>query len=1122
MAQDGKKAFDEGQRAAIETDATAIVSAGAGSGKTTVLAARYHRLVGERRFPVDSILALTFTIKATSEMFGRIYASLCADDSDFVRAQVAEFSKAQISTLDSFCARVARSGCAAWGFSPDFAVDDQLASSLCEREALAFMLEKRAEPILRKLVGLHGFERVCREVFSEPARRMCPARPWDFPAMPERLEGFLRSERRRLWERLSEIRAYALSLEKGGVPPSFLAVLEGEMPEPGDPAFAGLCRDLASMRKPNGGKPFREEADELKDAICPAVVSIFDSLGRLPEYSALYPLLGEFQDRVIASKRSANVLSFSDSSEMARQALLTDPALRSFYKKRYRAVMIDEFQDNNQLQKDLLFMLAERPERSEATLPDAKDVTGGKLFFVGDEKQSIYRFRGADVSVFRKLGGELGGAADEIFLSMNYRSEPRLIDFQNALFPAVMADPSRDFEACYQAIGSRAASEGVEPRIIRLTYPLRAGQAGEGPEPEDPAGEEGEDGFLHPHECEAWGIASFIRDSVGGGKAPLTVRGSDGKPRQAAYGDFAVLLRTTGRQGTLERFLRLCGVPYSSADLCGFYAEAPANDLYAAMRCAIYPDDAHSLAAYLRSPFANLSDESVSGILLEPGFEGWRDMRPESLPGEEAVKAARCRATLESVAAMADVRPLSSVVSFLWHEAGYREFVLRRAQNRAYLEFFDFFFALADEADGAGKTLAAFVGQLESLMGGGERLKDADPPREESSGVRVMTIHKSKGLEFPIVIIPNIEAPSASKEGGPLAHWWRDSFLTVKMAGESGSAEDYFNASCEEERKAMAKAELKRLFYVACTRAECHLVFSECEPSRADKAGTSLRGMLDGALAASGAGAYLEPLRLPDRTQEEYFRLVGESGGGSRGRAEIKAGLAAAGRLDRPAIRREFSATELNAAYAGSRGISLDEYEPGEAGMEPGAPWAAGSPEAPGEFGGPAFGSLVHALIQRELEGIGPDQPLPSQVRAGVEAHPDPKGLLAEADRASRAFLDSPLRAESQSASLRLTEYPFLLRKVGDSGECFVKGVIDLLYVKDGECVVVDYKTNLARREGEYDLQMSLYREAAAALSGQAKVRSVLFYLRSGGPFESAENPDPFPFIDRLSGKTGR
>jgi ATP-dependent exoDNAse (exonuclease V) beta subunit len=254
--------------------------------------------------------------------------------------------------------------------------------------------------------------------------------------------------------------------------------------------------------------------------------------------------------------------------------------------------MIDEFQDDNELQKRLLFLIASEPGDL-----DRPSLAPDKLFFVGDEKQSIYLFRGADVSVFRRLSGELGTEA--IPLSRNFRSEPVIIDMINAIFPSVMAPSNpdngrEDFEASFERLDTRESTSGVTPRFVYLELPYRDARGAR-------------DAFRDAAECEAWEVAHLVRDAVEGGSLLVADRGT-GKARKARYEDFAILLRSTSKQVHFEKYLRLFGVPYGSENACGLFSEAVACDLYYALRLALYPDDRNALAAYLRSPFAGLSD----------------------------------------------------------------------------------------------------------------------------------------------------------------------------------------------------------------------------------------------------------------------------------------------------------------------------------------------------------------------------------------------------------------------------------------------------------------------------------------------------------------------------------
>jgi ATP-dependent exoDNAse (exonuclease V) beta subunit len=301
------------------------------------------------------------------------------------------------------------------------------------------------------------------------------------------------------------------------------------------------------------------------------------------------------------------------------------PRFAAYYRDLYRYVMIDEFQDDDELQKEVLFLLAGEDSPSESSPSEAEGfarhtLAQDKLFFVGDEKQSIYLFRGADVSVFRRLPGELAASISSaepgstaLSLSRNFRSEPGLIDMINAIFPAVMAPRDaeaglEDFEARFEALESRPPTPGVDAalRVPRAAAPRERGARISATLPRPKPGK--------------WRASCATRWREAASSSPTERRGV---ARKAGYEDFAVLLRSTGNQVHFEKYFRLFGVPYGSENACGLFSEAVACDLYYALRLALYPEDRNALAAYLRSPFAGLSDESLVRLLgLAPESSG--------------------------------------------------------------------------------------------------------------------------------------------------------------------------------------------------------------------------------------------------------------------------------------------------------------------------------------------------------------------------------------------------------------------------------------------------------------------------------------------------------------------
>ncbi len=1124
--------LDGDQGAAVSLSANAAVSAGAGSGKTTVLAARYLRLVLEEGADVGSILCLTFTRKAAAEMRERIYRALAAAPGERAREQVGRFSQAQISTLDSFCSLILRSSAQDYGYAPDFAVDDDAVRDIAEAEALAFLLEHREEAGVEGVFARLGFERAWKELFADVAYRLCsPAAgfPGDFEAMAERnaaelgrmaaetgaaaAEAIGRSAAAAAAATAGSSKTLAKAREAARLCAAAAASGLGRLGGSGGGSGGGgsgggsggglgpaetaqLLAPFASFTLNGFGKS--EEELEVKEAMAEAREAakrarrLADAAAEAPLTAAVLTALGEFGERYRAAKRSSGVMGFRDAAVCAVDLLRRRPEIRAHWKRRFRYLMVDEFQDNDELQRDLLYLIAEREDRGSPGVPEAADLAPDKLFFVGDEKQSIYRFRGADVSVFMRLSGELAAArrqgeaeADRASpsLGMNYRSEPALVAFFNELFSRVFAGAAEDFEARFSAIGSRGATPGLVPEIAYLFKPRAEDTAAEDTAAEDTAAED----TLSDAESLAEAVAGYIAGAVGRLRVP-----GPGGTRPAAHDDFAILLRSTANQYLIERFLRLHRIPYTVEDPRGLFLESPANDIYAALRLCLF-DDQLSYATMLRSPLVRLSDDAFAQILAA-GLPPFDEAAEARLGPEDLERFRRGRRILERLREAADRRPAAALVSLLWYEEGLRLSVLRKPGAHPYLEHFDYLHALAARADAEGRCLASFVSSLEPLMGRPERLEELDAPREAAAGVRIMTVHKAKGLEFPIVILPYTESGGRVEGAGSV--WYRSPLVGVTLNlkpfddPKATSANVFYEIEKEREEK-RREAEAKRLFYVACTRASAHLVFAGVESGR-DR-GPSFHAFLAGSAGGSaqtgafpGLGAAVELRRVPAMKRKAYRALF--AGEGPLPLAPRLAEYEAARSLDRRFERRSLGAAELDAARAAAE----PPHGPPEA-----LPSCAYD-EVADRVKPTDFGELCHAAVESALLGLPPS---PTELRILDSLPSACRASLADAAHGlAGGFLESKLGRRAHLASERQLEWAFVL----DLGEGFsLAGRIDLAFVDGpgagpvGEAVVVDFKTDRERRPGEYELQLALYRRAAAAILGGRRVRSYLFWLRS-------------------------
>ena len=1088
--------LDPDQQKAVDCNRNAVVSAGAGSGKTSVLARRFIRLAKDKKAFVDEILTLTFTRKAAAEMYERIHKSLLAEENDpVIAAQLPRFTNAQISTLDSFCVQIVQNGGQRFGLSREASLDDHQSKLLAEQAALDFILDKQEE--LQFFLFLHGFEKVWKDFFVSLAMNYLHfGEKFDFTEIGkmqrEELGRVLNNTIREFMELVAAISALPegngksvdAAREKAAAVPDLNLFVR-------DVRYDELIPEIVRFhpKKSGGKKPAIIELGELVEQVRKLKELILPSAGSLSTWSdteKIFSLCRDFQDLYLNRKREAGILTFRETSELAVAILKEDLPLRRYYKNRFKFIMIDEFQDNNKLQRDLLYLLAEsggpEGEAEREGIPEAADLEPEKLFFVGDAKQSIYRFRGADVSVFSHLADELIEADDQaISLKKNYRSEPGLIDLFNRVFPTIFGEPKDPWDARFEPLGNREARIAGVP-LVRIFF--------------KPYTDTREEGVLENDEAEAVEIARFIRETVDSKR--LMVNDGSGE-RPVTYNDFALLMRTTGNQRRFEQSFRKQGIPYTTQNIRSLFLEGPLYDIYHLLQLSIYPEDSLAYAGYLRSPFVNIGDDSFVAVLLKEK-EGFSHDAFEALCGEEDRKKYQLGCELyKEVRSRVDREPLADIISFLWHDCGYRYTLLRDERYHGYLEYYDFIHALARSYDRRGESLVVFLDFLRENLGKFEKLDDLDLLRETAEGVQIMTIHKAKGLEFPVVILANTGSqPRGHGEGSApwyLSEEWGPAIAASGAAGKG----NYFYELGKEEEKKKEIAEMKRLLYVALTRAQNHLIISGCR-TKNNKSGENillnmiLNGFqIDEEDPFNGRGA-CKVVEIPD-SPGEVRRF-------SRGSTR---------RVDIPGIRKlyeelpeitwqvykgEWTPTELNA-----RGSEREPLETKAHREREELPGISSDSLIEAERLQSRFGTIVHEIISSRIQEGHSRQELKDLFRFQLDEE-----ILEDALTLADRFFDSDLGKRARKSETLESEVPFLYRLEMEGGDRFINGQIDLLFSESGEAVVVDFKTDRYRVPGEYDIQIGTYLRVAKEMTG-LPTRAWVFYLRDGKAVEITAEP---------------
>jgi ATP-dependent helicase/nuclease subunit A len=1157
--------LDGEQKKAATAEVNAVVAAGAGSGKTKVLASRYAWLVMEKGCRVEEILTLTFTNKAVNEMYSRIYGLLAGQrDNERARRAVQDFHKANISTIDSFCTGIARAAARRYGIAGDFKNDNDRIRELAMEAALPFVLDHRQNPALQVLMAEKKIKTLAEELFVDTMLNYSPI------SSPMKLRSFMEAQGKEIREQWkSRTRQIGLLLEQtagevaglsgkktklydalkeklsGPLPeaPSIEALLEsGGFSAAGETdKTAGLRREMASYFETlfmiksinlsgNHSGEYRiikENLGELKNKLYGELESLANMALGSGVTGEVFSLVEEFQDLFNQKKRQAGLLSFNDIARLAVDALASYPDIRQVYKDTIKSIMVDEFQDNNGLQRNLIFLLAEKPERQGPGIPPPEELGGDKMFFVGDEKQSIYRFRGADVSVFRGLSRDLAAGPGGVHLNLrfNYRSKPALIGAFNRIFggpedeagAAVFprdSEEALDFEARYSRVyappGAAEGNETEGPVIFCFLDESRLDR-------KDPRG-------LSAADLEAAFIARRIRAMVDGAY-PIQTRdqGVIGS-RPCSYRDFAVLQRSYTHQGALEKQLKDFSIPFTADRPAGLFNDAPVNDLYNLLRLLVYPADRVAYAAVLRSPFARLCDSSLTLCLLDGG-PPFNEAPEEGLSPEERERYRKARSRYHALREAARTLPLTKLITRLWYEEGYRYETIWSPSSRVYGELYDLFFETARNAEDRGKGPADFLDYLGDLISREEKLDAPDLPAGGEPGVRLMSIHKSKGLEFPVVFIYRAGSGGQRDRNVKPVYFSEEWGLTLNLPQAEelpGNSGNYFFKRRQEEEDAKAEAELRRLLYVAMTRAESLLFLTATLPRQTreeekaedlsalpnpeDTIGRRLFQLAGKNREEARAGTFLD-LLLPVFAAGDFPGTLAAIPVHSR--AELRQLAAGASALSSPKARRGMAAAAEYAAPFYEAAQCLDAPRPApslisasslhyETGEDPAAPLPQSGGDALDQLlrraglDAAGFGTLVHACLESRFQGQKPR--FPPEILARLDEKDSP--LIREAAlNLAGHFMESPLGRTAAAAVIRETEFPLLTVVKLPGGIVHVSGTIDLLFEAEDTLHVVDFKTDRVEAPRRHWAQLALYERAVQDLF-QRPVRSWLFYLR--------------------------
>lgn len=1113
--------FKGRQDQAVLADARAIaVTAGAGSGKTRVLTGRYLRLLEEGHL-LRSLIAITFTQKAAREMRTRIRLELerwltaqpPADGRNWEET-LATLDSARIGTIHSLCAEILRSHPAEAGIDPAFSVleegpaaalaaagvDTALAWAAGDPQVAALFAQFK-ESELRRLLGELLGRRLDLVTWLAAAGQAGESGPDESAALLQSwslalagwLEGCFRSPvwcealadlaqvqargagdkledaRRAVLARWEEVQNLVARMDWQAACPALVALRKATSTGgvKGNWDTADLERARQAMRALNGYydeqlKPLVEKGswalDEQAAVLLPALRRLV--VRALVEYAA--------------RKDEQEALDFDDLEGRLARLLVENREVRARWQAETCAVLVDEFQDTNDRQRQIVYALAGFAPPGSGSDLGAGERSPGSLFIVGDAKQSIYKFRGADVTVFRQVQADIaraGGLA--VDLDLTFRAHKPLLDQLSPLLGAILGereDPSRPYEVPFAPLqANRLGPKQAKDPYIEFHLGL---------------GEDAEAG----REIAAEALAGRLHDLRGEG---------------FEWGDMALLFRASTAFGVYEDALERHGIPFVTVAGRGFYNRPEIRDLLNALAAIADPSDDLALAGLLRSPAIGLSDLELYELRSGPAGEGpgaAASPRPcwPALQAATAPNPRRAAEILAGLHALAGRAPVAEVLKRFLDLTGLPAILRSAPGGERMLRNVEKLLADAHRSRLVG--IGEFLAYVQTLREAG--LREGEAPVEAGGAVQLMTVHKSKGLEFPLVVIADAAYEPRPPGGGALFDPALGLLPGLKDAAEARPL--IWNLAHLDEL-ARERAEDLRLLYVAATRAkEKLLVSGHCRLLKGGKPG--LRGWLGRLGKALGMDEIILDESHGPRWElgdaVPWVVYAAAPAGVSAPRAPLAAPAPAppaAGVGDLiaplPALLLE------DAAY-------IDERTRARESDPPDRVWRV-VPAAKRPIG-PAWvvGKLVHEALRRwQFPGEGFDRFIrPYALEAGLTDAEEIEHTIDAARRLLQRFRGHPLCAEIEAAE-HYHELPYIL----PTG----RGVIDLLYCTGSEWVIVDFKTDELRSEAEvqevtlregYDRQVQRYMDAAAGWLG-CRPRGRLVFLQVGGKISCLDLP---------------
>ncbi len=1130
------------QKEAIDPSRSVCIVAGAGTGKTHILIAKYIDLLERGCNPRD-ILALTFTRKAASEMKERVEAALdlrVSENPSKWRRIRDEFIWADISTFHSFCSKILHEFPIEANIDPDFTIIDDLQARRLQEDALEACLHSPSsasrESICRLLADTDEWH--VREYLLELYKNRIFVEEFfkkldDDEAIIEmwktqycNFQNYLLAlflSNSEFGDTIKELHRLALACRKDkdgamkylrSIEPHLADLLEQRSPKIALSAIIELSRIKGRTNMGSSANWNAKDLKSLRNAYA-KLQSLFTANRQMLEIQAgdesflKYTLdflrdlkfaFKEYLNNVDELKRQRGGIDFGDMIYIAYHLFRDNKDLaRANFHNRYRYVLVDEFQDTDPIQCKIIWEI----------LGDLKEETD-RLFVVGDPKQSIYLFRDADVALFKEMQeiiqGDLNGKI--IPLNINFRSAPEIVYFVNYLFSRILSSSSKPWEFGYDSLDVSQERKNDSGSVELLLVPKGIG------------------GRERP-KIEAEMIARRIQNLVEIEKKEVywdEFKYKLPSPRAARYGDIAILLQRRTNLRYIELALQKYGIPYHVSSGLGFYERQEIVDLFNLLNFLNNELDDISLYGILRSPYFGVPDSQLYKISKSGSGSLWsKAQKCPQLPENAAmINAVNL---LGKWLSWAHVEPIADLLCRIIESSEiYAVYGGLDGGNR-YIANIEKFLQIVRNAQMNGMTsLSDFAAELDLLIDEAPMEGEGQIDIENANVVKIMTVHASKGLEFPIVAIPDMSGRGEKDRSMLMVDEILGIGLRVPDPSNEYKLRDTFQLQLLKIRlDEKLEAERKRLFYVAATRAKDHLLL--CGSAIDEDAPSLIEGStwLDWTYACLGINeATLEDGAVSFEWPKESSNII------SIPIIDDPNDILAETRVRKPELidgsmidllkvetpkhpgtisvqepEHVFSASEIE-YYISCPKRYKEKYAIGSPGMDAIVSDTGGNAKTEG--------LIIHEIFQ------GKD-PATVLRKYGIS---DP-GIEAKYRECYNKFMSSDFMKDVEEDH---RELPFLARIDG----ILLSGMIDRMIKKsDGSWSIIDYKTmrlyedQMKAKSKEYSYQFAIYRKAMQQLLGK-EIFSFAYFTSIGKFFpvtfdDNSINSNIKGIIQRINSK---